>query len=103
MAQIYNEIGSIKKVAEIFDVDYSVVSKVLKENNIQLIRNANRKNVIGIWNNQELVFNSQADAAKWVVEKGFSSGTVHSVSINIGRSCKKTRGPVCYGVYWEYL
>lgn len=104
----FRELKSIRATAQYFNCNESTISVRLHRNglkdectNKRVHRNVNSPAVIAISKTENIEFDSQADAAEWLINSGRLSGTLNTVSANIGRCCRGVR-KTCGGYRWEY-
>ena len=102
-----------KEIIEIIGCSRDVISDTahscglslnVSKNKLQLEMEQNRRKIICLDRNtlQEVgYFNSYADAARWLLEKGYANGNASGIRSHIGEVCKGKRKSA-YGFKWIY-
>lgn len=86
----YKKEGEVRKTAELYNCSREVISRILKENGIE-IQDGNRKGhfkskkILVTFNNEEYLFNSVTEASLWVVEKKLTTAKPECVRRSISR------------------
>lgn len=96
----------VKEIAEYFECDKKVVTKCLKNSNIDghqnIIERLGENTLMCDKNTGEVLkeFSSQIEAGRWLVENGYSKSKPSSLGTNIGRVQKGER-KTCCGFIWK--
>ena len=112
LIEAYERLGTIVAVSQETGHDEGHISKLLRQAGIQIINDHKKakekygKQVAQCDKNtheQLKIFNSLADAARYLQEKQIStSKDTHGIAVHIGHVCKKQRSSA-YGFYWEFI
>lgn len=96
----YNEGMTIQEILECFGCDRDVVQRALKRARVNTYINGIKKisfKVNMYSKNNEFIktFDSYHDAARWLIDNGYSNANAHSIATNIGRAVDGKRKTCC--------
>lgn len=106
--QKYQELKTIRATAKYFQCDFDTISNRLHRNGIDpnslsSKRKIHGKKVARIVDGKIIdIFNSQTEAAEWLIQNNYANGEVNSVATNIGRCCNGKRKS-CGGFSWQRI
>ena len=104
----YNELKTVHKVAEFYNCDDETISIRLHRNNINPIleHNKNMGKKVKMIDPEHIIkdmeFDTQGEAAQWLIDNGYSTGTRNSGSAGIGKCINHIRPTYC-GFIWERI
>lgn len=102
---LYNQGFSQKEIAKQVGCCVDIVSKVLKMSHIDTKQNGYNflGNKLALYSdNIYKEFNTQGQAAKWLIENGYAKGNLENVRGNIGRALKGIY-KTSYGFKFKYI
>lgn len=111
LIKTYNEIQNIKETAKILNIDAGHLSKILKENNIevktsqQVINEKYGKAVLMLDKNSEKgiqSFVSLADAARFIKNQTNSLADIRGMTVHIRQAAQGKR-KTAYGYKWKFI
>lgn len=99
----FNKKYTYDDIARIKNCNKDTISLAIRQLGFDF-RGQKQKNFVSCWKNGEWVkdFDSAANAARWLIQEGYSFGSVDSASANIMRVCKGIRS-YAYGFFWEKI
>ena len=94
----YGKLQNVTKTAEVYKCDRQTISNILTKNKVKIAQVLNNKSIKII--ELSLEFNSIADAASFLIEKGYTDGNFQSVRQGISRHLKGDRASYL-GMHFE--
>lgn len=96
MINLFSQGKLVKEICNIFECDSDTVRRALLSSGITDTKiNANKKNskkVIALKDGKIIkYFDSQKEAAQWILDQKISEGQLNNISICIGRVCKNQK------------
>lgn len=110
VVKTYLECKSVKKTAEILNIDKGHTSKILKIKQVSVkssdeVLKEQTQKAVGLFDNNEMLisFSSLTDAAKYLIENNkTSSSNIRGVISHISQVCNNKR-KTAYGYVWKFL
>ena len=100
---LYKTLQNQQEVANQLNISVDSVRAILRQSNIQIIKNPTlRKAVFQLSKNNEIInsFNSCGDAARYLIEQGYTSAQIGTVTNKI-TECRKGTRKSAYGFLWK--
>ena len=109
----FNELGTVVATANYFNCDVKTISTRLRNNNISItpggkIDNPNRSwqsNIVyqfDLQGNYIQSFKSMSEAAKWIINNGYSNGQIKHIVSNISKNIRKVENrKQAYKFIWK--
>lgn len=101
----YKEIGNMRKVAEILNIDITSVFNILHNKNVEIVSTQQiLSKAVAMFEGEGIkkVFSSAAEAGRYIAEIGISKADPVGIKSHIVQACNGKR-KTAYGYKWKYI